>query len=144
MPRAFILTLLICAGCGSGVNQVEFVVPNGFQGSIVLMHIEGARELPFVGGRYIVEVPESGEVAFGGYFPFSSYLCTGRFANGDPLWVSTRGDEPEDGVVCLLSGGSSRSFQGTVGENNGSLVPTGPTQYRWFVGTKEQWKTHKW
>jgi hypothetical protein len=129
----FIFLLLLCTGCGSGTNQVEFVVPNGFRGDIVLKHEPNAPPLPVVSRRYVVEVPESGVLAFGGYWPFGSYLYTGRFANGDRLWVSERiDDRPEKAQLGLYSGPSRMSSQLKLPE------------YHWFVGTEEQSKSHRY
>ena len=138
-----LVLLLFCIGCGSGPNQVEFVVPNGFQGDIILRHQPDAPELPLVSGRYVVEVPENGVLTFGGYWPFRSYLDTGRFANDDRLWVSKRYDDhPEKGQVGLYSGPSTMTWRTRSDENSGKGVPQEMPEYHWFVGTEEQWKSH--
>jgi hypothetical protein len=92
----------------------------------------------------VFNVPKNGIVVFGGDDPFRSYLCTARFANGDPIWVFGRlGDHAEKGQVGLFGGSTHRKWQGTLSENDGKLVPVGEQEYHIFVGTEEQWKSGK-
>jgi len=137
---SFILPLLFCLGCSSRPNQIEYVIPNGFRGTVRVIHKEGAPEVPIIDGRYVLSIPEDGVLFFGGYDPLVSHLRTARFANGNPIWVSQRiDDHPEAGQVGLFGGSTQRELSGRLDENDGKLVPKGPQEYHVFVGTEDQW-----
>jgi hypothetical protein len=133
MRIPLVLGLVFCAGCApKQPNQIDFIIPNGFHGTIILRHDPDSPPLPKIDGRYVVRLPESGVLSFGGYDPFVSCLYTAQFANGDPIWVSTRfGDSPKPGQVALLGGHT---------HVEGDMTGTQTVDLRWFVGTEEQWK----
>ena len=126
------LALFFCVGCHSNVNQVEYVIPNGFQGTIIIRREPGAPEIPKVNGRYVLNIREDGTFVFDGYDPFHPHLRTARFANGDPIWVSTRGDRPEARQIALFGGYTSVEWSTEKGQ--------GVPDYRIFIGTEEQWR----
>jgi hypothetical protein len=116
------------------VNQIEYVIPNGFQGMIIIRHELDAPALPKVNGRYVLSIPKSGIFVYGGYDPLVSHLRTAKFANGDPIWVSKRlGDRPGKEQIGLFGGYSQREWSNTKGY--------GVPDYRLFIGTEEQWKS---
>jgi hypothetical protein len=124
--------LLLCLGCQSRVNQVEFVIPVGFRGTIILRHELDAPPIPMENGRYILKIPENGDLVYGGEDPFVSYLRTARFADGETIWVSTRGDRPQKDQIALFGGVTHRTWNNVDGY--------GVPDYRFFVGTEAQWE----
>jgi hypothetical protein len=114
------------------VDRIEYVVPNGFRGTVIIRHQPDAPGLPVVDGRYVFNIPEDGVFVYGGYDPLRHHLRTARFANGDQIWVSTRGDSPENGEVALLGEVTRRTWNSVDGY--------GVPEYRIFIGTEKQWK----
>jgi hypothetical protein len=142
MRRHFaILVLFVCIGCESRPNQVEYVVPNGFRGMVKLIYRADAPKLPIIDGRYVFRIADDGILFYGGYDPLRSYLCTARFANGDPIWVSQSfNDHPDPGQVGLFGGSSYCEWGGKIDENDGKLVQRGLPEIHYFFGTEQQWK----
>jgi hypothetical protein len=139
---AAIFLLFCILGCGPGPNRIEYVIPNGFRGTVRIIHKEEAPELPIINGCYVYTIPEDGVLFFGGYDPLVSHLRTARFANGDSIWVSRRiHDHPEGGQVGLFGGSTHREWGGRPNENDGKLMPKGLPEYHVFIGTEEQWKS---
>ena len=127
------MALCYCIGCGSSVNQIEYVIPNGFQGTIIIKKEPNAPPIPKVNGRYVLNIPAEGVFVFSGFDPHESFLPTARFANGDPIWVRKRfGEKPKKDQVGLFGGYSTRTWSNTKGY--------GVPDYRIFIGTEEQWK----
>ena len=127
--------LMFCVGCASKPNQVEFIIPNGFHGTIILKYDRNSPALQSINGRYVVGIPESGVLSFGGYDPFVSYLCTAKFANGHEIWVSKRLDDRPNPEQIGLFGGYAHL------EGDGKVTKT--VDLRYFIGTEEQWKNAK-
>jgi hypothetical protein len=123
---------LSCLGCNRPPNRVHFVVPDGFLGSFAIQPndpegIEPSRSA----GHYVLNIPETRVIKIKGYYPFSGYLYTASYANGQPIWVEKRWDDkPAPGEIAMWGGGSSSWHEG------GRLI----SQIYWFVGTNKQWK----
>jgi hypothetical protein len=131
---ALILAIGICSGCRSEPNHVEFVIPKGFHGTLVVRPGElGARPLEKSGSHYIVRMPKNGVLGFDGYDPFTRYVCTARFDDGSPIWIP-------NGVNGTIPAGQIGFFGGytniEIDDNDRQVV-----DMRWFVGTEKQWKS---
>jgi len=138
LRRIWALTLVLglCQGCQPNPNQVEFVVADGFRGTFIIKpDVPDGVELEKEHGRFVVRIPKDGILGIKGHGPFNSYLCTARYDNGDVIWVSKRiDDKPQEGEVALLGGHTH-----IESANNGKQVG----DYRWFVGTVEDWKSSR-
>jgi hypothetical protein len=121
------------AGCASKPNQVEFIVPDGFRGAFAIRPDDPDGVLLKPGEKlYQFRIPKSGVLGMRGYDPFRSYLCTARFENGDPIWVSKRfNDKPQASEVGLFGGHTHITFDGN---------DTPQATYWEFVGTEAEWK----
>jgi len=135
MRRFIAVAVLLgfCQGCQPNPNKVELVVADGFRGTVIIKsdNLNGV-VLKKVDGRYVVSIPKDGVLAIKGYDPFRSYLSTARFANGESIWVSTQiDDRPPKGRICLFGG-----YTQIRGDSSGHQE----SDFRYFVGTEEEWK----
>ena len=79
----FWLTPLIVTGCVRRVPSSTFIVPDGYQGLVVIEHgLKGKPPLPFKDGRYIFNIPDNGllqtssDFIAGRSLPFEYYYLT--------------------------------------------------------------------
>jgi len=136
--RLLLATLVLSfIGCHRAPERVHFVLPDGFRGvfGIWADDPEGT-ELRTTDGRYVIHIPESGVLKMTGHDPFSSFLETASFANGDVIWVSTKlGDSPPPGAIGLW-GTVTASAPGAAGSRAINV-------FYWFVGTEAEFRMRK-
>ena len=125
----------LCFGCVAKPHQVHFILPNGYRGAFTIKPNDpfGSEIKKQQDGKYVYNIPGSGRLKIKGFHPFSSYLVSASFQNGDLIELEKA--EPANRISIW---GLPTDVQ---------YKDTGPQNFFWwFIGTSHDlnqfWKNH--
>jgi len=83
---------------------VEYVIPDGFRGLFQIRPNPHAPPIPFVDGRYVVDIPRSGFLLVRDMAPFRRFHSSAaRYTSGASLPVAVSASTSEDIQLFYLS-----------------------------------------
>jgi hypothetical protein len=110
---------LMCVNLSNGPGaSVEWIIPNGFRGSVRIVEDPGGVTIPLVNGRYRVLIPADGYlVVKNKSFFYQGYEETAHFANG--MSIPTLPDKDEGDQLAFFTDSSNNAFVGTWKQAHG-------------------------
>jgi hypothetical protein len=121
--------VIATVGCSRSARPIEFIIPNGLHGRVMVLHDKTAPDMPVVAGRYQAIIPVDGVLRIGSMRPFDQWHKeSARFDDGKVLSIAFDGGSQAPDTIAMWAG----PRRATWPDKRDYIV--------WVVGTEQEFR----